>query len=52
MDTQEEDQEGTGVEKRNQEGSKGSNALSKPERQETSRPFVIDMVPPHIVAEM
>ena len=32
MDTQEEDQEGTSVKRRNQEGSEGSNALSRPER--------------------
>ena len=31
LNTQEEDQEGTSAEKRDQEGPKGSNALSKPE---------------------
>ena len=51
IDTQEEDQEGTSVERRNQ-GPEGSNAPSRPERQDTSRPSVIDMVPPHIVIEM
>ena len=29
LSTQEEDQEGTSIERRNQEGSKGSNALSR-----------------------
>ena len=52
MDTQEEDQEGTSTEKRNQEGPEGSNAPSRPERQNTSRPSITDTVPPHIVAEM
>ena len=36
----------------NQEGSEGSNALSRLERQDTSRPSIIDTAPPHIVAEM
>ena len=52
MNTQEEDQEGTSAERWNQEGPKGSNAPSKPERQDTNRPFITDTVPPHIVAEM
>ena len=52
MDTQKEDQEGTSVERRNQEEPEGSNVSSRPERQDTSRPFVTDTVPPHIVAEM
>ena len=52
MDTQEEDQEGTSIKKRNQEGPKGSNAPSRPKQQDTSRPSVIDTVPPHIVAKM
>ena len=52
MDTQKEDQEGTSVERRNPEGLKGSNTPSRPKRQDTSHPFVTDMVPPHIVAEM
>ena len=51
-DIQQEDQEGTSVERRDQEGSKGSNAPSRPERQDMSHPFVIDMAPPHIVVEM
>ena len=36
----------------NQEGSEGSNAPSRLERQDTSRPSIIDTIPPHIVAEM
>ena len=52
LNTQEEDQEGISVEKMNQERSEGSNALSRPEQQDTSRSSVIDMVPPYIVAEM
>ena len=36
----------------NQEGSEGSNAPSRLERQDTSRPSIIDTAPPHIVAEM
>ena len=52
MDTQEEDQEGTSVKRRNQEGPEGSNALSRLEQQDTSCPSVIDTVPPHIVVEI
>ena len=52
MNTQEEDQEGTNVERWNQEGLEGSNALSRPKRQDTSRPFITNTVPPHIVVEM
>ena len=52
LNTQEEDQEGTSVERREQKGPKGSNALSRPERQDTSRPSVTDTAPPHIVAKM
>ena len=52
LNTQEEDQEGTSAERRNQEGPKGSNAPSRPERQDTSRPSITDTVLPHIVAEM
>ena len=52
MDTQEEDQEGTSSERRNQEGLEGSNAPSRPERQDTSWSSVTDTIPPHIVAEM
>ena len=52
MDTKEEDQEGTSVKTRNQEGLEGSNAPSRPELQDTSHPSIIDMVPPHIVVEI
>ena len=52
MGTQEEDQVGTSAERRNQEGPEGSNALSRPEWQNMSRPSIIDTAPPHIVAEM
>ena len=50
--TQEEDQEGTSAERRDWEGSEGSNALSRSEQQDMSRPSITDMAPPHIVAEM
>ena len=49
MDTQEEDQEGTSIERRNEEGP---DAPSRPKRQDTSRPSITDMAPPHIVVEM
>ena len=52
MGTQEEDQEGTNADQRNQEGSKGSNASSRPDRQDMSRPSVTDTAQPHIVEEM
>ena len=52
LNTQEEDQEGTSAERRNQEGPKGSNAPSRPERQDTSWSSITDTVPPHIVTEM
>ena len=52
MNTQEEDQEGTSVERRNQEGPEGSNVPSRPERQDTGHPSVTDTVSPYIVAEM
>ena len=52
MDIQEEDQEGTSVKSRNQEGPEGSNAPSRPELQDTSHPSIIDMVPPQIVVEI
>ena len=52
MGTQEENQESTSVERRDQEGPEGSNALSRPERQHMSRPSITDMAPPHIVAKM
>ena len=52
MDTKEEDQEGTSVKTRNQEGPEGSNAPSRPELQDTSCLSVIDTVPPQIVVEI
>ena len=52
MNTQEEDQEGTSAKRRNQEGLEGTNAPSRPEQQDTSRPSITDTVPPHIVTEM
>ena len=52
LNTQEEDQEGTNVERRDQEGLEGNNALSKLEQQDTSWPSITDTAPPHIVAEM
>ena len=52
LKTQEEDQEGTSIERRDQEGSEGNNALSKLEQQDTSRPSITDTAPPHIVTEM
>ena len=47
-----EDQEGASVERRDQEGLDGSNALSRPERQDMSRPSITDTAPFHIVVEM
>ena len=52
LNTQEEDQEGTIAKRRNQEGPEGINALSRQERQDTSRPSGTDTAPPQIVAEM
>ena len=52
MDTQEEDQEGTSAERKNLEGSEGSNTPNKLERQDMSCPSIIDTVSPHIVTEM
>ena len=52
MGTQEEDQEGTSAERRDQEGSEGSNAPSRPKRQDMSRPSITEMTSPHIVTEM
>ena len=50
--TQVEDQEGTSTERRDQKGSEGSNALSRQERQDTSRPSAVDTTPPHMAAGM
>ena len=52
LNTQEEDQKGTSTERKDQEGPKGSNALSRPEQQDTSRPFVTYTAPSHIVIEI
>ena len=50
--TQEEDQEGTRAERRDQKGLEGSNAPSRPERQDMSRPSIINTAPSHNVAKM
>ena len=50
--TQEEDQEGTSVERRDREGLEGNNAPSRSERPNMSRPSITNMAPPYIVAEM
>ena len=47
-----EEQEGTRAERRDWEGSEGSHAPSRQERQDTSRPSVTDMAPPYMVVEM
>ena len=52
LNTQEEDQEGTSVERRNQEKLEGNNAPSRQERLDTSRSSVTDTTPPHIVVKM
>ena len=49
---QEEDQEGTSVERRDREGPEGSNAQSKPKRQNVSILSLTDMTPPPVVAEI
>ena len=48
----EEEQEGTSIERRDREGPKGSNAPSRQEQQDTSRPSVTKTAPPHMVVEM
>ena len=48
----EEEQEGNNVERRDQEGSKGSKTPSRQEWQDTSRPSITETAPPHIVVEM
>ena len=52
MGTQEEDQEGTSVERRDREGPEGSKAPSRPERQDLSYPSITDTTPPYIVADV
>ena len=51
-DNQRADQEGTSVDRRNQEGPQASNAPSKPERQNMSLPSFVDTAPPPIIAKM
>ena len=46
------DQEGASANRRNQERPEGSNAPSRPERQNKSLLTLMDMAPPPIVAEM
>ena len=47
-----EDQEGTKVKRKDQEGPEGSNTSSRLKRQDTNCPSVTETAPPHIVAEM
>ena len=47
-----EEQEGTSAKRRDREGPESSNAPSRQEWQDTSRPSVANIAPPHIVAEM
>ena len=49
---QEENQEGNRTKRRDQERLEGSNAPSRPERQNMSLPSLMDTTPPPIVAEM
>ena len=49
---QEEDQEGTSAERRDREGLEGSNALSRPKRQNTSLPSLTNMTSPPVVTEI
>ena len=50
--TQKEDQKGTSAERRDRERPEGSNAPSRPERQDMSCLSVTDTAPPYIDAEM
>ena len=50
--TQEDDQKGTSTDRRYREGLEGSNAPSRPERPDVSRPSTANIAPSHIVAEM
>ena len=52
LNTQEEVQEGTNVEKKNQEGLEGSIAPSRQVWQDISRPSTVDTAPPHMVTVM
>ena len=49
MGNQEEDQEGASADRRNQERPEGSNAPSRPERQNISLPTFMDTAPPFVV---
>ena len=49
---QEENQEGNSAERRDQEKSEGSNAPTRPKRQNISLPSLMDFAPPPIIAEM
>ena len=51
-DAQEEDQENTSTERRDQEGPEGSNALSRPERQNVSLPSLTNVTPLLVAAEI
>ena len=51
LNTQEEDQEDTSTERKDHERLEGSNVLSRPKRQDTSRPSAVDMVPHQIMKE-
>ena len=46
------DQEGTSAVRRDQERLEGSNAQSRPERQNMSLPSLMDTTPPPIITEM
>ena len=47
-----EEKSGTNAKRRDREGLEGSNASSKQDQQDTSRPSVVETAPPHIVVEM
>ena len=49
---QQENQEGNSTERRDQERPEGSNATSRPKRQNMSLPSLMDTAPPPIVAKM
>ena len=51
-DILEEDLEDTNAERRDREGPEGSNAPSRPERQNVSLPSLMDMTPPPVVTEI
>ena len=49
---QEEDQKDTSAKRRDQEGSEGSNAPSRPERQNVSLPSLTDVTLPPVAADI